>query len=416
MRRIALIFWQTYWGAVTQRTFVIFVLGLPFLAVLCAVAMGVAGVLFLAASVPPTDTRPIGVVDGTQSIVWGDGPTVLVEEVVLRPYADRETAAEALASGELQAYFVLPAEVWEEGRITAVYDPATPPSPTLLNALDRWLTRQVRRAIDPILLERLAAEPVFVPHGVSVTAEGEPAEELLQPPRTRQQEVDAWLLFFAIIYLGRMASMLTSGYMYDIIASESRNRTMEILLTSTSPREFMLGRVAGLLMVGFTHLVAWGGVPLLLIATSPFAELGNWEHIGLMASMLLGAYLLDQMLGATGGVLRVTGGAGPQLFNLLGWFSILTLVYAGTLVGRDPNSGLAVAASLFPFSSPIVLLTRLLYEPVPLWQIVLAQLLLWLTIAGFILLLARLLRRNLVAYPARFSLWRWVRGAAASNG
>ena len=411
MRRVAIIFWQTYWGAITQKTFLIFVLGLPLVAVLCAVAMGVAGVFFVIASMPPTYERPLGIVDQTGVIQWGERPPLLLEQVELRPFDTPTSAAQALANNELQAYFILPPDLWENGRISAVYHPTTPPSPTLLTSLDGWLTRQVRGQFDEELLGRLRTQPRFVLHGTSPTAETDPA----RPPRTHQEDLDIWVLFFAIIYLGRMASMLTSGYMYDVIASESRNRTMEIMLTSATAHEFMLGRVSGLLMVGLTHLVAWGGVPLLLLATSPFAGMGDWEHKGLMASMLIGAYLLDQMIGATGGVLRVTGGAGPQLFNLLGWFSILTLFYAGALVGRAPDSGLAIAASLFPLSSPIVLLTRLLYTPVPTWQIILAQTLLWLTIASFLWLLARLLRRNLVAYPERFSLWRWAQGVWASR-
>ena len=414
MRRIGIIFWQTYWGTITQRTFLIFVLGLPLLGVFCALAIGAAGALFITLSLPPTNERPIGVVDETASPLFAEAAEYPDTPVPFVRYEELATAEAALAEGEIQAYFVLTADFWETGLVPAAYDPATPPSPTILNGVEGWLRGQVRAGIDPDILRRLAREPVFVPYG-GPTAEGETEEPATRPPRTPDEEMDAWIVFFAIIYLGRMASMLTSGYMYDIIASESRNRTIEILLTSTNTYEFIIGRVAGLLLVGFTHLLVWGGAPLLLLATGPFADLGDWEHIRLMVSLLLGGYLLDQMLGATGGILRVTGGAGPQLFNLLGWFSILTLVYAGYFIGRAPDSTLAVIASLVPFSSPIVLLTRLLYGPVPLWQIIAAQLSLWLTLAGFVLVLGRLLRRNLVAYPSRFNLWQWAKKLVMSN-
>lgn len=413
MRRTLIILWQTYWGAVTQRSFLLFVLGLPVLAVGCAVIFGLAGALFIRVSLPPTNGRPVGLVDESRTAALADSSTYPTNPVPLQRYESVTAARSALQEGVIQAYFVVSADYWETGNVTAAYDPNTPPSPSITNMVERWLRQRVRQAIDPDLLARYEQEPTFIPHGVQEN----PATEA--PPRTRQQEMDTWVVFLGIIYLGRMASMLTSGYMYDIIASESRNRTMEILLTSANVREFIVGRVLGLLGVGITHLLVWGSLPVFLLAAAgnsgPLGELLQWEYFGLMISLLIGGYLLDQLLGAAGGVLRVTGGAGPQLFNIIGWLSIITLVYAGYFVPRAPDSITAVIATFIPISAPIVLLTRLLSGPVPLWQIVLAQLLLWSSLVALLLAIGRLLRRNLVAYPSRFSLRQWAKKQLAMN-
>ena len=125
--------------------------------------------------------------------------------------------------------------------------------------------------------------------------------------------------------------------------------------------------------------------------------------------MLLGAYVLDQILAASAGMMRVSGGAGPQLFNMFNWATGLGLVYAAYFVPRNPDTGLAIAASLFPLTSPIVLLVRVVASEVPIWQQLFSQLCLWLTIIAGLFWLRQLLRRNLVANPPRFNSWHWLK-------
>ncbi|MFN8455638.1 MAG: ABC transporter permease [Anaerolineae bacterium] len=127
-----------------------------------------------------------------------------------------------------------------------------------------------------------------------------------------------------LIYFMRLGGSFTAEYMFGSIVSEASDRTLEIVLSSVSPLQFLLGKLLGLLAVGLTQLGLWGGVVLALsLGTS--ALLGfdltgfllTWEHLGLMLSVLLGAYLLDQMLAAALGLLKVSGGAGSLFYSSL---------------------------------------------------------------------------------------------------
>jgi ABC-2 type transport system permease protein len=225
-----------------------------------------------------------------------------------------------------------------------------------------------------------------------------------------------WVLVFVLVYLVRSAGLFTSGYMYDSIAIESRQRTIEILLTSVSSLQFVLGKFCGLLLVGLTQLMIWGSGLFLaaVVATAVFninliAELAAWPHLPLVISMLLGAYILDQIMAAAAGMMRVSGGAGPQLMNTFSLATGLALIYAAYFLPRSPDTQLAVAASLFPLTSPIVLLIRIVASEVPDWQIILSQVLLWGTAVLGLWGLRFLLRLNFVAYAPRFEIRRWLK-------
>ncbi|MFN8455639.1 MAG: hypothetical protein U0401_13395 [Anaerolineae bacterium] len=63
---------------------------------------------------------------------------------------------------------------------------------------------------------------------------------------------------------------------------------------------------------------------------------------------------------------------------------------------RNPNSLLAVAASLFPLTAPLVLLVRVVVSEVPAWQVMLSQILLW---GSSLALLFRCAAREPISLP-----------------
>ncbi|HNB53976.1 MAG TPA: ABC transporter permease [Anaerolineales bacterium] len=226
-----------------------------------------------------------------------------------------------------------------------------------------------------------------------------------------------WGGIYVVIYFVQVAGSFTANYMYGSIASEAHDRTIEIILSSVTPHQFLVGKFLGLLAMGMTQLAVWG-LPALIgvgVFISRFGQeyvpfLFPWEHMGLIVSTLFGAYVLNQVMAAAGGLLRISGGAGPQLFALLEWAGGLGMIYALYFVPRNPDTALAVAGSLFPLTTPVVLLVRLVSSEVPGWQIVASQVLLWGSVVGGLLSLGGLLKRNLVSYAPKFKVIAWVRG------
>jgi ABC-2 type transport system permease protein len=77
---------------------------------------------------------------------------------------------------------------------------------------------------------------------------------------------------------------------------------------------------------------------------------------------------------------------------------------------NDPDSSLAVFGSLFPFTSPIVMMGRVTYE-VPIWQLAASMLLLILTFLFMTWLTAKIYRTGILLYGKKVTwkeMWKWA--------
>jgi len=78
----------------------------------------------------------------------------------------------------------------------------------------------------------------------------------------------------------------------------------------------------------------------------------------------------------------------------------------------DPNSAWSVGATLFPLTSPYVVIARMGMTTVPLWQVGLSVILLALTFWGTLWFSSRLYRIGILMYGKRATLpelMRWLR-------
>jgi ABC-2 type transport system permease protein len=337
-----------------------------------------------------------------ESAVFADPASYNNDPVAMIAYTSTTDAAIALSDGDIQAYYHIPPSYWQTGEVVLTY--AVAPSQEVRDMFDRWVRLQIRERVPEHILDRYYA-PNRISHQSLTSQESFTEENMVE-----------WVLVFVLVYLVRSAGLFTSGYMYDSIASESRQRTIEIILTSVSSLQFIVGKFSGLLLVGLTQLTIWGSGLFLaaVVGTAVFninliEILTTWEHLPLVISMLLGAYILDQIIAAAAGMMRVSGGAGPQLFNTFSLATGLALVYAAYFLPRSPDTPLAIATSLIPLTSPIVLLVRIVASEVPSWQIILSQILLWGSSILGLWGLRYLLRMNMVSYAARFEMRRWLK-------
>ena len=401
MNRTLLVFWRTYWGGITRGSYLVFTIGLPAFFILVPVVGSVILLWAIRSVVPPTDYRPIGVVD--ESGFFNLPAEMGMTPVEMMEFESVPGAAFALETGEIQAYYHVAENYLETGVITVTYE--TAPSSEIDQMFEGWVNRELRAAIPGSIEERYNTGAHFEHEG----AEGEGGFSAVD-----------YLRFggiYVVIYFVQVAGSFTSNYMYGTIASEAHDRTIELILSSVTPRQFLTGKFLGLLAVGMTQLAVWV-IPGLIGAGWFLSRFGQeylpylfpWEYIAVVISMLLGAYVLFQVMAAAAGLLRISGGAGPQLFGLLEWAGGLGMLYATYFLPRNPDTTLAVAGSLFPLTAPLVLLIRLVASQVPAWQVVASQALLWGTVGVGVWSLGGLLRRNLVSYAPRFKVTAWVRG------
>lgn len=325
MTRIWHVFWREYLGHLTRRSYLIFTFGFP-LFILGAPLVGGSMLAFaLRSALPEIDPRPVGLIDQPGLFTAADEPPDDPVEIIF--FNESAAAETALERGDIQAYYDIQADYWDSGQIVLTYE--EPPTGDIDGMVTGWVSRQVRAEVPPALLRRIDDGATII-------------HQDLQGTRTFSvEDVVQLALVFLPIYFVRLGSSFMAEYMFGSIASESHDRTLEILITSVTPTQLIVGKLVGLLAVGLTQLGTWSGFALALGAGIGYffgfnllGTLFGWEHLSLMVSVLLAAYIMDQILAATLALFRVSGGAGSMLFNSINWVVGLGLLYAIYFVPR----------------------------------------------------------------------------------
>jgi ABC-2 type transport system permease protein len=241
--------------------------------------------------------------------------------------------------------------------------------------------------------------------------------------------VSGLILYFFMLFYGM--SVMRS------VMEEKTSRIAEIIISSVKPFQLMLGKIIGVALVGLTQFIIWillilvlggtvlgsmgihlmGGNPEManqmsdpnknaeLIAALQVLIVGtNWYYIlGWFLFYFLGGYFLYASLYAAVGSLVNEDPQESQQYTLPITLPIILGFVLMSSAVRDPNGGMALFGSLFPLTSPIVMMARIPFG-VPGWQLALSAFLL---IIGFVLttgLAAKIYRTGILLYGKKVTL------------
>ncbi|MEO8082863.1 MAG: ABC transporter permease [Ardenticatenales bacterium] len=186
-----------------------------------------------------------------------------------------------------------------------------------------------------------------------------------------------------------------SSFLLQSVTTEKENRIIEILLTSLTPLELLVGKVIGLGLLGGVQLVVWGGFGLIALNVGAVAlAAATAVHFGpvviglAIAYFVFGYLFYASLMGAIGALVPSFQESGPLTFVLLipAWSPFLVL----DVLMRAPNGWLARAMSVFPPTAPLCMMLRLTSGVVPWYDIALSLGLLVVGAAAVLALAARL--------------------------
>ena len=233
------------------------------------------------------------------------------------------------------------------------------------------------------------------------------------------------LLYMVIILYGQM--VLTS------VVEEKSSRVIDVLVTSCTPFQIMMGKILGIALVALTQIAVWA---VLIISASKFlipalfsaevaasndmmmqALVGTLGDTGYIASLfaylilfILGGFLLYASLYAAAGS-AVDSVQDGQQFNTIIMMPIILSIIIMMSVINDPNSPIAFWASIIPFTSPIVMIARIPFG-IPTWEIIVSLVTLYLSFVVVAWVAAKIYRIGIFMHGKRPSwreLGRWLR-------
>jgi ABC-2 type transport system permease protein len=222
-----------------------------------------------------------------------------------------------------------------------------------------------------------------------------------------------------IPYIYYFLLLMGGSYMMRSVVGEKENRTVEVLLVSLDPRQLMVGKILAMSVVLLVQLAFWMGGGLLLLDRGALwlnaASFAFPPGFAVWASLFLVlGYLLFASVMAAAGAIAPNAREGAQVTWLLVLPLLPTLMFSSLFV-EEPNHPLVLASSLFPFSAPAAMVTRLTVGVVPLWQILLSLAGLALTTYLFVGLAGRFFRAGNLLSNASFNWRRMASGWRKSS-
>lgn len=238
----------------------------------------------------------------------------------------------------------------------------------------------------------------------------------------------SFVLYMFLILYGQMVM--------NSIIEEKNNRVLEVVVTSVKPTNIMLGKITGVALVALTQILIWGVLVLAMSAyvlpaimpqsaaiegmasqeSTMMAAMQSLTDVGQIAS-LVGLMTLYLMLGflVYAAIFAAVGSSvdnvqdATQLTSFALYPIIFGLIFA-MVAAANPSGSLAFWSSLFPLTSPMVMVARVPFG-IAWWEILTSVLLLVATFFGLAWMAGKIYRVGIFMYgkkPSVKEVIKWI--------
>ncbi len=346
--------------------------------------------------------RPLGIVDG-----WGGLESDPKGFSILR-FPGNEEALQALREKSIDTFIVLEKDYLETG----IVEVKTSHKPSIMTAdksrtppgLHSWMIANILSGVDEGRIAR-AKKPIHL-RQIFLEKDGSVSSRNLEEALRRS------IMGYAFFFLLFMSIFTAAGYLLQGMADEKENRVMEVVLSSITPDQLMLGKLVGLGAAGLLQLAIWvsmGVVGILFFAVQVVLDPATFFYCFLF--FLLGYVLFGSLMlgfGALGTNFRES----QQMASLWGFIGSAPMFVQIVLV-EDPHGTVARVFSYIPFTSPVTMMLRYTIDPkgMPWYEIPAVVGVLLLSIFLALRISAKLYRVGLLLYGKRPSvreIMKWM--------
>ena len=435
MSKIWIIIQREFMTRVKKKSFILLTILMPF--IFAALIM----VPLMLATIEGDEQKTVMVVDKTGRYV---GSLKSTANYAFVPTADNKDEFYTEDS-EVEAVVQITADLAKNPKAVTIYSPREVKA-ELLSYVETCLGEQVRReklsAYNIPELETIIADIQTDFHVATVKRNAEGDE-------TSSNTYIAMTAGFIFTFLIYMFVMSYGGMVMQSVMEEKTNRIVELMVSSVKPFQLMMGKIIGVALVGFVQLAIWGVMLsiILLVCGSVFGlstapnvpavagadaqmaamaqQAGGGEAAEIMSALMglpyaelgimfvlyfVGGYLLyASFFAAVGASINAQEDSSQFIMPVV--LIMVFGLYAAMYSAENTNGPLAFWASIFPLTSPIVMMVRIPFG-VPWWEEVLSLGLLFATSMAFVWISARIYRVGILMYgkkPSLREMLKWVR-------
>lgn len=221
------------------------------------------------------------------------------------------------------------------------------------------------------------------------------------------------------------ALLILPSFIYGLeimrgIIQEKTDRVVEVLVSSMSAEQLLIGKILGVAAVGLTQISVWlimaslaatfGATTAAMAGINVLQFLRPLTFVYFVVFFIL-AYLTYVCVYAIGGAVCNSEKEAQQMIApitmlmMLPWFLLVGII-------TNPDSSLSVGFSLAPVFGPVTMFVRTLVSEPPMWHVLLTVVVSIATVAAMFWATAKIFRVGILSYgkrPTIPELLRWIR-------
>ncbi|PCH53873.1 MAG: ABC transporter permease [Flavobacteriaceae bacterium] len=435
MNKLLLIIKREFYAKVKNKSFIILTVLSPIL----VIALG--ALIFYLSEKNSEDVRKVAYVDETSQLASAFTSTKTLKYVDLTKLGFKEAKISAEKNYYGLIYIPKIDSLNQLSKNIKFYSQETP-GLSLISSIESGLDRRIR----DLKIEKLNINVSILKEtetSISIATEnftGEKSSKIGSLLRMLAGGGFGYLIFMFIIIYG--TSVMRS------VIEEKTSRIIEVIISSVKPFQLMLGKILGNAFAGLLQFIIWmiiGGTILFAVTLylGPesaqnanimpinsemvqqvqqasnnnvqlvLQEIKNLPILTIFFSFLVyffGGYLIYSSIYAAIGA-AVDSETDTQQFMMPVLMPLVIAIYIGFSIIENPHGSVAVGFSIFPLTSPIVMLMRIPFG-VPWWQITISMLLLILTFIGIVWFAAKIYRIGILMYgkkPSYKEIYKWLK-------
>jgi ABC-2 type transport system permease protein len=325
--------------------------------------------------------------------------------------AVKETLRNRTEAGEMDAFIVIPEDVLDEG-VADFYSKS-------IGAFG--YEPRFRRALGKVVVERRLISEGLTPDHLYEMMRGIDFRTLKVDKGTEKESgfEEQYAVTMAGVMILYMTIMIHGLSVMRSVLEEKSSRVIEIVLSSVTSMQLMIGKILGTGLVSLTQYAIWAALGLVAIVSGPsggeaavnvaeYVSPGDFAYMVLF--FLLGFLLFGTAYAAIGAMCNSEQEAN-HLHTPLVMLLVGPMLLAVSVI-QDPSGTLARVISFVPFAAPIMMFLRVNVSDVAPLEIILSVAGIVLSIAIMFWIVARIFRVGILMYGKRPNLpelIKWIR-------
>lgn len=317
-------------------------------------------------------------------------------------------------------------------------------------AIEQGITMQINAAVQSRKLAEMNIEnlPQIIQE-TSVDIKPQSFKNMAGNEAEDNSSIASTVLSYVLGFILYMFLLIYGVMVMQSVIEEKNSRVLEVIVSSISPFQLMMGKILGVASVAIVQIIIWvaliagigyfvlpevlpdqilnamamlkQGVPPTEIPGG--TELGMIQAIlvltdvgyigGILATLLIffiGGFLLYAAMYAAVGSSVDNPQDAQQLQTPITMPIILSIMVMLSVI-NDPTSDVAFWFSMIPFTSPIVMMARIPYG-VPAWEVIVSAVVLYITFVIVVYGASKIYRVGILMHgkkPSLKDLWKWIR-------